>query len=415
MSNIIIPRQLSIEEKYELMQDDAKYEVGSDSDAQNTAVLCASDIKSKPPVPKIPKMFLSSTCVFNCAYCGCRCSRREAHENYCNTPEELAKMAVYAAKTNGRGVFITSAIYKNADITQEMIAESVRIMREELYYTGFLHAKVMPGADPRLIANTGRYADRLSVNIEVARSSGYQKIAKQKNKDNILTPMGEVAKQIFGAKQEKTRFATSQTTQLMAGSTGEDDRTIMILTRALYKKYRLKRVYYTAFSYRHEAIGYEQENLRFIQTPYWRMARLYQADRLMQLYGFTPDDITPEEEPFLQQDIDPKAAWALRHLDMYPVEVNRADYDTLLRVPGFGLTYARRIIEARKYCRLTHNLLSRMKISLKKAQYFITCSGKYIGGSVLDSDLLRSCVATGLNQISITDALSADTTSGCGL
>lgn len=413
MSNIILPRQLTIEDKYALMQEDAQFEVGSESDAENTALICAADIKGKPNPPKIPKIYLSGTCVFNCAYCGCRCSRREEHEFYCNTPVELAKMAVDAAKENGHGVFVSSAIYKNADYTQELLAESVRIMREKLDYTGFLHAKVMPGADPLLIARTGKYANRLSVNIEVAQSSGYEKIAKQKNKYNILTPMGDVSEQIFTAKEEKKSFATSQTTQLMAGSTKEDDRTIMVLAKALYKKYRLKRVYYTAFSYRHEAKGYEEENLDITQTPYWRMARLYQADRLVQLYGFSPDDVTPEDAPFLQQDIDPKAAWALRHMDLYPVEVNRADYDTLLRVPGFGLTYARRIIEARKYCRLTHDTLMKMKISLKRAQYFITCSGKYKGDNMLNSPFLRNCLVTGLNQISIQESLSADEAVAC--
>lgn len=413
MSNIILPKQLTILDKYTLMQEDAKYEVGCDGDAENTALLCAADIKSKPAPPKIPKMFLSGTCVFNCAYCGCRCSRREEHDSYCNTPLEMAKMAVDAAKNNGHGVFVTSAIYKNADYTQELLAESVRIMREELFYTGFLHCKVMPGADPLLIAKTGRYANRLSVNIEVAQSTGYERIAKQKNKTNILTPMGDISEQILSAKQDKQKFATTQTTQLMAGSTKEDDRTIMNLSRALYKKYRLKRVYYTAFQYRHEAKGYEEEDLKLTRTPYWRMARLYQADRLLQLYGFTPDDVTPEEEPFLQQDIDPKAAWALRHMNLYPVEVNKADYDTLLRVPGFGLTYARRIIEARQYCRLTHDILIKMKISLKRAQYFITCGGKYKGDNMLFSPDLRSRLATGLDQISINESLTADEAVPC--
>ena len=154
--------------------------------------------------------------------------------------------------------------------------------------------------------------------------------------------MGNISDLIFGAKMEKQSFATSQTTQLMAGSTQEDDRTIMTLSQALYHKYHLKRVYYTAFQYKHEAKGYENEHLSFTSTPYWRMARLYQADRLLQLYGFTPDDITPEIQPNLENDVDPKSSWALRHLDMYPVEVNKADYETLIRVPGIGITYAKK-------------------------------------------------------------------------
>lgn len=387
------------------MREDAKFEVASDEDAENTALLCAADIKGKASPPKIPKIFMASKCIFNCAYCGCRCSREE-RDNYVNTPRELAGLAVEAAKNNGHGVFVTSAIYKNADYTQELLAECVRIMREELYYPGFIHAKVMPGADPLLIARTGRYANRLSVNIEVAQSSGYQRIAKQKNKLNILTPMGDISEQILNARYEKAKFATSQTTQLMAGSTKEDDRTIMTLSKALYHKYNLKRVYYTAFQYRHEAKGYENEDLHYTATPLWRMARLYQADRLLTLYGFTPDDVTPAEEPFLQEDIDPKAAWALRHMDMYPVEVNSADFDALIRVPGIGLTYANRIIAVRRHCVITHDILRRMRVPLKKCRYFITCAGKYEGGSMLFSESLRGCLVSGGNQMTITDSLA---------
>ena len=412
MSNIIIPKQLEMPDRLALMRNDAKFEVGADCDAENTALLCAGNIKGKPGPPKIPKMFLASKCIFNCAYCGCRCSREE-RDNYCNTPAELAKMAVDEAKRNGFGVFVTSAIYGNADYTQELLAECVRIMREELYYSGFIHAKVMPGADPLLIDRTGIYVNRLSINIEVAQSSGYNRIAKQKNKTNILAPMHNISEQIRGAKYEKRRFATSQTTQLMAGSTKEDDRTIMTLSQALYSKYHLKRVYYTAFHYRHEANGYENEDLKITQTPYWRMARLYQADRLLQLYGFSPNDVTPEEEPFLSEDIDPKAAWALRHLDMYPVEVNKADFDTLIRIPGIGITYAKRIIEARRHCTITHDVLKKMRVSLKRSIYFITCNGQYMGGNSLFSADIRNTLSTGHDELSIFNSLTVDEPDTC--
>lgn len=413
MTNIILPKTLETTDKLILMNDDARFEVADDRDAEGTALLCAGKIRGKAAPPKIPKMFLASKCVFNCAYCGCRCSR-EDRDNYCNTPYELAKMAVREAQSNGHGVFVTSAIYRNADYTQELLAESVRLMREELGYRGFIHAKVMPGADPVLIDRTGRYANRLSVNIEVARSSGYEHIAKQKNKANILTPMGNISEQILCARYEHRQFSTSQTTQLMAGSTGEDDRTIMNLSRALYHKYRLKRVYYTAFHYLHEAKGYEEENLQFTQTPYWRMARLYQADRLMQLYGFSPDDVTPAEEPFLSENIDPKAAWALRHMDLYPVEVNKADFETLIRIPGIGLTYARRILEARRHCILTHEILKKMRISLKRSIYFITCNGLYKGGNLLFSPDLRNALSSPTEDVSIFQSLTVDEPDSCG-
>ena len=405
MANLILPKTLETGDKLALMRDDARFEVGSDRDAESTAVACAAEIHGAPAPAKVPKMFLASKCIFNCSYCGCRCSREE-RDNYVNTPAELAHMAALSAKRGGHGVFLSSAIYRDADYTQELLAESARILRRDLDYRGYLHVKVMPGADPALIARTGQYASRLSVNIEVANSEGYRRIAKQKNKANILTPMGQISEQILAADDEKRPFAVSQTTQLMAGSIGEDDRTIMTLAGALYRKYRLKRVYYTPFHYEHPARGYEAEHLPFRQTPYWRMARLYQADRLVQIYGFSPDDVTPSDDPFLREELDPKAAWALRHMDLYPVEVNRADFDTLIRVPGLGVTYARRILEARRHCTLTHDVLARLRVSLKRSVYFITCDGVYRGGGMLDSPDLRNVLATAPGQMSIFDSLA---------
>ena len=256
----------------------------------------------------------------------------------------------------------------------------------------------MPGADPALIAKTGQYASRLSVNIEVVHSTVFSRIAKQKNKQNILGPLRQISLQIRQAREELRPFAVSQTTQLMAGSSDETDRAILTLSDALYRTYRLRRVYYTPFQYRHAAKGYEAEHLPLRQTPQWRMTRLYQADRLIQLYGFTPDDVTPENDPYLHQELDPKTAWALRHLDLYPVEVNRADFETLIRVPGIGITYANRILEARRYATVTHELLKKMRISLKRCACFITCDGKYRGGSMLDSSDLWRLPADGAAQ-----------------
>lgn len=403
-----MPAVLTAADKIRLMAEDARFEIASDFDAESCsadrALDAAERIRSRPAPPKIPKAFVASGCVFNCAYCGCRSSLTGERCGYRNDPRELARLATGMAKENGHGVFVTSAICKNADYTQELIAETVRMMREEEHYHGFIHAKVMPGADPLLIRKTGIGADRLSVNIEVARSEGYARIAKQKNRKNILTPMGSIAEQIAAAKYDKERFAYSQTTQLMAGSTGEDDRTIMTLSRALYDKYRLKRVYYTAFRYNHDADGYDK--MPFVITPYWRMARLYQADRLMQLYGFTPDDVTPENSPFLEQDIDPKAAWALRHPGLYPVEINTADYETLIRVPGIGVTYAKKIIAARRYSNITVEILKQMRVSLKRCRYFITCGGRYAAEKLPDQAALRDCLLSGGDEMSITESLA---------
>ena len=398
MANIQIKETLSPEATLLQMAADARYDV---ADSRDTDTLCIPDlsaldsIKAPAPPPKVPKLFVAGHCVFNCAYCGCRNSNGDSH-CYVHEPQELARLAVQTARENGHGVFISSAIYRSADYTEELIIETIKHMRQDLGYTGYIHAKVMPGTDPALIEQAGRYADRLSVNIEVARSEGYSRIAKQKNKSNILTPMQQISDLIYTARQEKgrsgKRFAISQTTQLMAGSTDEDDRTIMVLSKALYRKYRLKRVYYSPFHIHHQAEGYDP--LPPVSTPQWRTRRLYQADRLLQLYGFSPDDITPEEDPNLSFDLDPKAAWAIRNMQMFPVEVNTADYDTLLRVPGIGVVYAKKILEARRYCTITHTVLEKLRIPLKRCLYFIQCDGKYLGGTLFSRpDLLRQRLA----------------------
>ena len=399
------PEAPSRAEQVSMMADDACYDVadyrGSDSACIPDYSAVAS-IKAAAAPPKVPKVFLANDCSFNCAYCGCRASN-ERRRKYCLKPPELAAIAVDEAVKQKRGIFLSSAVYKNADYTQELIVETLRIIRRELRYSGYLHAKVMPGADAELIRRTGQYANRMSVNIEVARGDGYQMVAKQKNRDNILTPMRQISSMIREARDcagrqgacrhPAPRFATSQTTQLMAGSVGETDRTIMSLSQALYSKYRLSRVYYTAFTYLYPVRGYD---LPPYQTPHWRMSRLYQADRLMKLYGFSADDVAPESCPNLSQDVDPKAEWALRHLDMFPVEINRADYDTLLRVPGIGIIFAKRIIEARRGAPVTHEVLGKVGVSLKRCQYFITCGGKFNGAVGPDeADALRAILSSG--------------------
>ena len=371
-----------------------------DGAASRAADQIRGDIKAPKAPHTAPKVFMSNDCVFNCSYCGCR-RCLDGRTRYSSTPREFAQLAVRAAAANGGRVFITSAIYKSPNYTEELIIETMRIIRKEMGYRGYLHAKIMPACDPELIRRAGVYADRLSVNIEVARSEGYKQIAKEKNKSNILGPMGQISRLINDNKHEKSRykprFATSQTTQLMAGSTGEDDFTILNLSRALYDKYSLNRVYYTPYQYHYQAEDYADRPE--VATPVWRQTRLYQADRLMQLYGFTPEDIAPTDAPFLVNDFDPKAAWALRNLHLFPIEVNTADYHMLLRIPGIGVTYAKRIMEARRQCRVTHDVLIQLGVSLKRSRHFMTADGKFSGiqadGPEPFAGLLRSPLDNG--------------------
>lgn len=398
MAAIHVNAPLDAGQQLRLMQEDARFDV-ADNDAMDNSCIpdpsIFADISSRPAPSKVPKVFLSNNCVFNCAYCGCRCSNEE-RGRYSTEPRQLAELAVNEAVKNGHGVFVTSAICRSADYTEERIVAALKCMRDDLGYTGYIHAKVMPGTDPLLIEQAGLYANRLSVNIEVARSSGYARVAKQKNRDNILAPMSRISSLIRRRKAEagphRTFFATSQTTQLMAGSTQEDDRTILCLSDALYRTYRLSRVYYTAFQYRHPAKGYDLDP---VSTPTWRTRRLYQADRLLQLYGFTPEEITPADAPLLDEELDPKLAWAMRNIHLFPVEINKADYDTLLRVPGIGVIYAKKILRARRYGTITHETLRRIGVSLKRSIYFITCNGKYAGGTAVDRpDRLRMLLGT---------------------
>ena len=413
MANVILRGSPTVEDMLAQMRSDAQYEVSDDDGSCIPDLAAISSIKSKPAPPKVPKVFLSNDCVFNCAYCCCR-SGNECKRRYVHTPRELAYLSVQEAGRNGHGIFITSAIHRNPDYTEELIIETLKVIRRELQYGGYVHAKVMPGTDQLLIREAGKYADRLSVNIEVAKSEGYRRIAKQKNRNNILSPMRNISDLIAEAKAthpgRRPPFATSQTTQLMAGSTEEDDRTILNLSRALYDRYLLKRVYYTAFHYEEDAAGYD---LPRTVTPLWRMSRLYQADRLMQLYGFRPDEIAPEGAPNLECDIDPKAAYALRNLHLFPVEVNTADYELLLRVPGIGVTYAQRILAARRQCAVTFDVLRKIGVSLKRSRHFIACGEKMESAVALEPALLRGLLADGTDGQTEMGLPEAERTQSC--
>lgn len=394
MANLILPPSLDGSDKIRLLRDAAADDIADANELTHDELADLEAIRAPKSPPTVPKLGISNDCIFNCSYCSCRAGL-ECRQRYTATPREMAEIAVQAAKSNPTlGVFLTSGICKNADYTEELIVETLRIMRRDLRYTGYIHAKIMPGADPDLIEQAGWLADRLSVNIELPHSDGYSVIAKQKNKTNILTPMEAISRKIrdhtgeFNASGR--RFARSgQTTQMIVGAMKENDRTTMTLSGALYRKYRLRRVYYSPFHLPRTHFDFFPEK----NTPSWRTRRLYQADRLMQLYGFTVEDLLPENAPNLPYDLDPKAAWALRHLDQFPVEVNTADYETLLRVPGIGVTYAKRIIQARRLHTLTHELLRKIGVSLKRSRYFITCNGKYTGGRLLDSPSLRPVIS----------------------
>ena len=364
------------------MGESARYDVADDDSMANGSMEDESERSSA--LPKVPKLFLSNNCIFNCAYCGCR-SSNDLKRRYVHSPREMAEMAVLTAKRTGTGVFITSAIHKNPDYTVELIVETLRILRFEMNFWQYIHAKIMPGTDPLLIEEAGWLADRLSVNIEIPNSAGYPMIAAQKSRETIIRPITEISDRIQWNKYRRNQYGrlfakSGQSTQVMVGTMDETDRILLTLAQALYRKYRLRRVYYSPFS-----PAQPHYYLPSNPTPKWRTRRLYQADRLIELYGFDANELATEEMPNMAYDLDPKAMWALRHMDMYPVELNNADYETLIRIPGIGLANAQKIIDARRYGMITHQVLKSMHVSLKRAQYFITCSGKFQGGNALDS------------------------------
>ena len=383
MPNLIFKNPPSAEEKIKQMQESARFDLG---DGDEMVCLAPSNNPKR-----VPKVFLSNDCVFDCAYCGCRRSNANARR-YTHTPAEMADIAVKVAKISARGVFITSAIHKNPDYTEELIIETLRIIRNEHRYAGYVHAKIMPGADSRLIREAGFLADRISVNIELPKSEGYKTIAKQKNKKNIIAPMQTIKNMIqeYNAAGYPKRFARSgQTTQMMVGAMRETDKTIITLSEALYKTFNMKRVYYSPFSPVQEC-----DCLPGTSTPDWRARRLYQADMLIKQYDIGAEEILPGDFD-LEYDIDPKAAMALNNLGMFPVELNGADYETLIRVPGIGTASAMKILKARREGRVTFEMLKPLGISLKRSVFFFTVNGRYFGGKMLDSPRLRSRMATG--------------------
>ena len=384
MVNIIRDKTPGFQEKVWLMAESARFDM-SEEDMFFESYAGGKSCGRLPAPNKVPKAFMSSDCVFDCQYCGCRRSN-DQKRGFTFTPEELADISVKGARLNNHGIFLTSAVYKSPDYTQELINRTIHEIRKVHGYRGYLHAKIMPGADLRLIYEAGLMADRLSVNIELPHSSGYQTIARQKNKENILGPMGAISSMIkeLGGRRS---FATSQITQMMVGTMGEDDRTIIALSQAMYKKYRLSRVYYSAFSPVQETAVLPSEKI-----PFWRQNRIYQADRLLAMYKMNVDELVPAGAPFLERDIDPKTAWALRNLDLFPMEVTKAGYESLIRVPGIGPAGAQKIVQTRKYAQITPEALRKMRISLKYSLYFLTFGGRYYGG-ILDAELLRARLA----------------------
>lgn len=325
------------------------------------------------------KILLTNDCIYDCKYCKNRVSNDVPRATF--TPEEICRLTIGFYRRNYiEGLFLSSGVIKNPHYTMELILETVRLLREKYDFKGYIHVKSIPGADEDLILRTGYYADRMSCNLELPTAEGLKKLAPNKTRQLILQPLRQVQKGILQNKEELTIYRhtpkfvpAGQSTQVIVGATPESDYEIISVAEAMYKKFSLRRVFYSAYI----AVN-KDELLPAVDTkpPLLREHRLYQADWLMRFYGFRADELLSEQHASFNIALDPKCDWALRHLDQFPVEINNASYEMILRVPGIGVTGARRICRARRYSILDFNDLKRMGIVLKRAMYFITCSGR---------------------------------------
>ncbi len=325
------------------------------------------------------KVLLSNDCAYDCKYCVNRRTndvRRASFE-----PPELAELTIGFYRRNYiEGLFLSSAVLGSPDRTTERMIEALRILREEYRFNGYIHAKAIPGTSGELVTRLGLLADRLSVNIELPSETSLRSLAPNKTKQAILAPMRQIRDQVIESKTELVKYRSAprfapagQATQLIVGATGESDRHILNLTESLYGQYRLKRVFYSAY-----VPVVENTLLPSLETkpPLLREHRLYQADWLLRFYGFRASELLDESQPDFDPRLDPKCCWALRHPEFFPVEVNRADYEALLRVPGIGVVSAKRILVARHTGPLRADDLKKLGVVMKRAQYFLTCSGR---------------------------------------
>lgn len=406
--------------KLALLADAAKYDVactssGIDRDARMGALgnataagICHS-FSADGRCITLLKVLFTNVCVFDCAYCASRCSNDVPHASF--RPRELADLTMEFYRRNYiEGLFLSSGVLKSPDYTTERIIECLRILREEYGFRGYIHAKAVPGTSSDLLAALGLLADRISVNMELPSSESLELLCPNKTRDSIVAPMRQIREGIAEDRDtralmrrdacymaqrrpgRKTRaFAPAgQSTQMIIGATPETDFQILNLSSSLYKTMHMKRVFFSAYL----SVNEDGRLPRGSAVQLDREHRLYQADWLMRFYKFDAAELIDEGQPFLATDIDPKANWAINHLDRFPVEVNTAPYEELLRVPGIGVRGAKAIVGARRATALGEAELRKLGVAYKRARFFITCQGRYQGhGTRFDKESLHAQLA----------------------
>ena len=396
---------MTLAEKLTILTDAAKYDVACTSSGgdrrggrlgKTIAAGCCHSFSADGRCISLLKLLLTNVCVYDCQYCVNRTSNDLPRAML--TSRELADLTIDFYRRNYiEGLFLSSAVVHSPDYTTELMIRTLTLLREDYGFSGYIHAKAIPGADPLLTARLGRLADRLSVNIELPSSKSLALLAPDKKTDAIFQPMAQIKQEILQSKAERQKFRhapafapAGQSTQMIIGATPESDRHILTLTQALYDKYKLKRVFYSAYMPVSDSALLPAR--RDFKPPLLREHRLYQADWLLRFYGFRAEELLDEQHPDFNPRIDPKCFWAICHPEQFPVEIMRAEYETLLRVPGIGPVSARRIVSARRVSHLRYEDLSRLGVVLKRAQFFITCGGRMRSG-------LRFSAGTLLRQL----------------
>ena len=395
---------MDVLEKLTILTDAAKYDAACTSsgvqrgaragmigNTTSSIAGCCHSFSADGRCITLLKVLMTNVCAFDCKYCINRRSNDTRRAAF--TPRELAELTIGFYRRNYiEGLFLSSGVLRSPDYTTEQMIRALRILREEYRFNGYIHAKAIPGTSPELVEQLGLLADRLSVNIELPSQAGLQTLAPDKTKDAILRPMGQIRDGVRQSKAELAKYRhapvfapAGQSTQLIVGATGDDDRHILRLTESLYEKYRLKRVFYSAY-----VPVVENRLLPALDTkpPLLREHRLYQADWLLRFYGFHAEELLSEQRPNFNEQIDPKCEWALRHLELFPVEINTASYERILRIPGVGPKSAGRIVRARRYGSLDFDHLKKMGVVLKRAHYFITCNGKMMYRIPMEEDFI---------------------------
>lgn len=395
-------------EKLSILADSAKYDVActssgverkGDGKHMGSAAGCGicHSFAGDGRCISLLKILFTNECIYDCQYCINRASNDVRRVSF--TPEEVCTLTMEFYRRNYiEGLFLSSGILKNPTFTMELLYQTLFKLRFEYNFQGYIHVKAIPGAPAELIEKTGFLADRMSINLELPTADGLKMLAPHKSRKTILTPMRQIQNRMTDNKEELILYRNApkfvpagQSTQMIIGATRENDYQIVSVAESLYKKFQLKRVFYSAF-----VRVNEDSSLPVLPggPPLLREHRLYQADWLLRFYGFQAGELLSAERPNFNIFLDPKCDWALGHLGDFPVEVNRADYYTLLRVPGIGVKSARRIVQARRFGCLDFADLKKMGVVLKRALYFITCSGRTMYPIKIEEDyILRNLLS----------------------